>query len=96
MISIELPVDVVTELLRLDLEVQSYKDILITALENEDINISNERFTEYEEHYTVKYSLFQALKMKIENDYVYPITKGKSCSWRIIYYTNQLEIELDE
>ena len=96
MISIELPVELVTELLRLDLEVQSYKDIIVTALQDEDINISDERFQQYEEQYTTKFSLFQALKMQVENDYVFPITKGKSCSWRIIYYTNQLEIETDE
>lgn len=87
---IEIPGAVVNFIQRLDLECQSYKNIISYILTHEDINVSTERFKQYQEAYQNTLYAFEIAKQELEKKYLYNF---KNPQWKLNYKTYQIIIK---
>lgn len=90
-IIIDIPEEIVNFIQRLDIECQSYKNIISYILIHNDVNISNERFKQYQENYQKTLYAFEIAKQELEKKYV--LNNFSNCSWRLDYKTNSLFIK---
>ena len=65
---------------------------LITFMINHDVNISNERFKQYNENYTKAFAAFEAAKAMIEKKYLVS-ANIKAKMWNLAYDTCELSYE---
>lgn len=93
---ITVPEEVRNAIQRVNLERDSRRDVLIFIMEHEDINISPERFAQYQKEYDEKYLAFEQAKSKLEKEYVLPVTNGKANNWSLDYATCKITIEINE
>ena len=94
-ITIEIPEDITIIVQRYDIERTSRRDILIYLLQN-DINIDENRFTQYQKEYDEKYFAFDVARGEIEKYYVRPLVNNRKCDWSLDYATNIITINLME
>ena len=96
-INITVPENIRNLAQKFDIEKNSRKDIIVYILSNKDINISKERFDEYQKEYEEKYFAFEQIKKEIEKNYVFPAIKDISSyiSWSLDYDTSTITIEVD-
>lgn len=94
-IIIEVPEAVVNFIQRLDVECQSYKNIISYILTHEDMNITTERFKQYQEDYQNTLYAFEIAKQEFEKKYV-SILHFKNISWNLDYKTKKIIIKGNE
>ncbi len=87
---IEIPGSVVNFIQRLDIECQSYKNIISYILTHEDMNISTERFKQYQEAYQNTLYAFEIAKQELEKKYLYNF---KNPQWKLNYKNYQIIIK---
>ena len=75
---------------RADIEAASLMN-LITFMINHDVNITNERFTEYERRYQDAFVAFEKAKANLEKKYL--INLGAK-SWNLNYESCELSYEI--
>ena len=61
-----------------------------------NVNVSDERFQQYQKEYDEKYFSFETAKMEIEKNYVKPLIKDKTCNWSLDYSSCIITITLQE
>ena len=91
-IEIPIPEELVNVVLEYHIESESRKNIILTLLRDQRINLDNERFQKYQEEYEGKNFVFEALKKSITECYVKPIVQNEDASWILNYSDNILYI----
>lgn len=89
-ITIEVPGAVVNFIQRLDIECQSYKNIISYILTHEDMDVSTERFKQYQEAYQNTLYAFEIAKQELEKKYLYNF---KNPQWKLNYKNYQIIIK---
>lgn len=89
-ITIEIPEAVVNFIQRLDIECQSYKNIISYILTHEDMNITTERFKQYQEDYQNTLYAFEIAKQELEQQYI--DISLNNIPWHLNYKTNKITI----
>ena len=97
-INVTIPESIKNLAQKFDIEKNSRQDIIFNILFNKNINISKERFDEYQKDYENKYFAFEQIKKEIEKQYVLPAIKDKSSfiSWILDYDTSTIVIEVKD
>ena len=93
--TITIPEEVRNKVQKADIERSSRRDI-ITYIMEKDINISEERFKEYQKEYDEKFFEFEQAKDEIEKNYVVPATEGKASNWSLDYSSCVVTININE
>lgn len=96
--NIELPQDRINYIQKLDAEM-SAKRSLISFMISNGMDISNERFKEYQQNYETAFLLFETAKTEIEQEYVDKNLNSsyqKKLGWDLNYKTNILTISYQE
>lgn len=93
--TITIPEEVRNKVQKADIERSSRRDI-ITYIMEKDINISEERFKQYQKEYDEKFFEFEQAKNEIEKNYVVPATKGKASNWSLDYSSCVVTININE
>lgn len=88
---IEIPQDIVLTLQKADLEQQARKEIIAYILTT-DLDISTERFLNYQKDFEEKLQIFNNLKLQFSEEWVKPLKKDAT-HWKITYETRMLEVE---
>lgn len=91
-ITIEIPEAVVNFIQRLDVECQSYKSIISYILTHDDMDITTERFKQYQKDYQNTLYAFEIAKQELEKKY---ISYNPNQQWTLNYKTNTLLIQGD-
>lgn len=96
--TITIPEEVKNKVQRADIERCARRDIIAFILENNnDINIDNERFQNYQKEYSEKFNNFEVLKSEIEKEYVKPnIGNYQAIRWNLDYNTNEITITIKD
>lgn len=89
-ITIEIPEAVVNFIQRLDVECQSYKNIISYILTHDDIDITTERFKQYQEDYQNTLYAFEIAKQELEKKYIF--NNFINYTWNLNYKTNIITI----
>lgn len=84
-ITITIPEEVRDEVQRYDMERSSRRDIIAYILSNNDISISDERFSAYQKEYDEKFMAFEKIKNDIEKQYIQPAANNKAINWSLNY-----------
>ena len=93
---INVPEDIRNIVQKYDLEKQSRQEIIIYILQH-NVNISKERFKQYEKEYKEKFISFEILKELLENTFIFPnIHNKKLISWNFNYYISKIEVKVKE
>ena len=92
---IEIPEAATNIVQRLDFDAQGYKDIIIYLLSNKDIEISEERFNEYQEKYLEAKYTFELAKQEIEKQFI-DSENITNYNWNLNYKNNILTITWEE
>ena len=76
----------------------SRKDVLKEILENDKIELSNERFQNYQKELEQKAFIFHRFKNELEKAYIYPILEEGQIvvDWSLNYTTDQLTVNIKE
>ena len=93
--TITVPEEVRNEVQRYDIERSSRRDIIAYILSGA-VNVSEERFTQYQKEYDDKFAAFEKAKKDIEINYVMPATSGKASNWSLDYSTCIVTITYEE
>lgn len=70
------------------------RNIMVTAIADMDIDISNDRFKLLNQDYTDKYVLYEVLKNSVIADYISPNIRITDLNWNIDYRTATLTVDL--
>ena len=70
------------------------RNIMVTAIADMDIDISNDRFRLLNQDYTDKYVLYEMLKNSVIYDYISPNIRITDLNWNIDYRTATLTVDL--
>lgn len=89
-ITIEIPEAVVNFIQRLDVECQSYKNIISYILTHDDMDITTERFKQYQEDYQNTLYAFEIAKQELEKKYIF--NNFINYTWNLNYKTNIITI----
>lgn len=89
-ITIEIPEAVVNFIQRLDVECQSYKNIISYILTHDDMNITTERFKSYQQDYQNTLYAFEIAKQELEKKYIF--NNFINYTWNLNYKTNIITI----
>lgn len=94
---IPVPQEVVNEIQRYDVEMCSRRD-LISFMISKDMDISTEKFKQYQNEYSKAYFAFEQAKHNIEFNYVNSNMQynEKKISWKLDYNTCELKIIYEE
>ena len=95
-IEITVPEEIRDMAQKANVERDSRRDIITYIMTNSDINISEERFKEYQKEYDEKYLAFEQAKNVIEKDYIMPTTEGKASNWSLDYSSCVVTITINE
>ena len=88
---IEIPQDVVLQLQKADIEQQARKEIIAYILTSE-LDISSQRFLDYQKDFEEKLQVFNNLKRQFSEKWVKPL-KNDASHWEVSYETCILEVE---
>lgn len=91
MITIEIPKEIVIKVQRADIEQSARKEIIAYILEK-NLDISSERFEQYQKEYDDKFFAFEQAKQEVEQTYVLPTIKNPK-HWTLEYNSGLLTIE---
>lgn len=94
-IVITVPEEVRNEVQRCDIERSSRRDIIAYILSG-TVNVSEERFAQYQKEYDEKFAAFEQAKSNIEKNFVMPATSGKASNWSLNYSTCDVTITYEE
>lgn len=95
-IKINIPNDIKNLIQKFDIEAQSRKEIIEYVLLN-NIDITNERFAQYQQDYDKRLYEFNVAKQELAKTYVLPEVKEiDKYNWRLDYTTSILAIEVEE
>lgn len=89
-IAIEIPEAVVNFIQRLDVECQSYKNIISYILTHDNMDITTERFKQYQEDYQNTLYAFEIAKQELEKKYIF--NNFTNYTWNLNYKTNIITI----
>ena len=92
---IEIPEAATSIIQRLDLDVQGYKDIIIYLLNHNDIDISKEKFDNYQQKYLEAKYTFELAKQELEKQYM-DSENITNYNWNLNYKNNILTITWEE
>lgn len=90
-VTIEIPELVVNYIQRLDTECQSYRNIISYILTHDDMDITTERFNQYQNEYINRLYVFEVAKNELEKKYIQPKT-STYIKWELNYRDNLLHI----
>jgi hypothetical protein len=94
-IVITVPEEIRNEVQRYDIERSSRRDIIAYILSGA-VNVSEERFAQYQKEYDEKFAAFEQAKSNIEKNFVMPATSGKASNWSLDYSTCDVTITYEE
>ena len=89
---ITIPEERTIEVQKADVERSARRDIIVYLMEHPEINVDENRRSEYQKEYDEKYLAFEQAKSRIERDFVIPTTEGKASNWTLDYSTNEITI----
>ena len=93
---ITVPEEIRNMVQKANIERDSRRDILVFIMGREDIDISPERFAQYQKEYDEKYLVFEQAKSQLEREYVLPAVDGKANNWSLDYTTCKVTINVNE
>ena len=98
---IKIPEAVTNMIQRLDIDMQSYRDIVIYILTHKDLNIDEDRFIEFQKQYTNTKYAFEIAKQELEKKYILNLNNEnennkKYNSWTLDYRTNTIHVQIKE
>ena len=96
--TLELPDQFVLLFQESEINFISRKDVIKEILENDKLELSNERFEIYQKELEQKAFIFNRFKNELEKTYIYPILEPnqKIIDWSLNYTTNLLTIDIEE
>ena len=94
---ITVPEDITTMIQRYDVEQTARRNVIAYILSFNDIDITNERFQNYQKEYEEKLFSFEIAKKELEKQYILPEVKdNKTYSWNLDYETNIINLNIKE
>ena len=93
---INIPEEVSLLVQRADIEQTSRRNVLAYVLRFDDIDISNERFKQYQKDYEEKLFIFETTKTELVKNYIEPKIKNKKYNWSLDYNTYTITVTEQE
>lgn len=96
--NIKLPQDKINHIQKLDTEMSARRSLISFMISN-GMDVSNQRFKEYQQDYEQAFLLFETAKAEIEQEYVDKNLNSsyqQKLSWDLNYRTNILTISYQE
>lgn len=95
MTSIEIPENISIYVQKADIEQASRRNVIAYVL-SLNIDISNERFQQYQKDYEEKMFIFETIKTELEKEYIIPKIKSKNYNWKLDYNKNIITVIEEE
>ena len=94
---IKIPEELVSKVQKADIERSARRDIITYIIERNNIEITNERFLEYQKEYDEKFADFELFKSQIEKEYIQKtFPTDKIINWNLNYNTCEVTINIKE
>lgn len=92
---IEIPENISIYVQKADIEQTSRRNVIAYVL-SLNIDISNERFQQYQKDYEEKMFIFETIKTELEKEYIIPKIKSKNYNWKLNYNKNIITVIEEE
>lgn len=92
---IEIPENISIYVQKADIEQTSRRNVIAYVL-SLNIDISNERFQQYQKDYEEKMFIFETIKTELEKEYIIPKIKSKNYNWKLDYNKNIITVTEEE
>lgn len=92
---IEIPENISIYVQKADIEQTSRRNVIAYVL-SLNIDISNERFQQYQKDYEEKMFIFETIKTELEKEYIIPKIKSKNYNWKLDYNKNIITVIEEE
>lgn len=91
--TITIPEELRDKVQRADIERSACRDIITYIIGKNDIDLSNERFLQYQQEYNNRFFAFENAKKEVERDYVKK-NFNDAISWNLDYNTCEVTVTI--